>query len=138
MSQNARSKYPTSSPVIAVAGIAVNDQKEVLLIQRANPPSKGFWTFPGGKVEWGETLIEGLKREVKEETGLSIKNPKLLTTYEIIDSFHFVILDYVVEVDNGITTAGDDALDCKWIAIEELNNIPVTKGVIEILRKAGY
>ena len=138
MIQNARSKYPSSRPVLAVAGIAVNAQNEVLMVQRATEPAKGFWTYPGGKLEWGETLASGLQREFKEETGLDISSQKLLSTYEIINNNHYVILDYVVEVNDGKPVAGDDAADCKWIPIDQLGSIPITEGVMPMLKKAGY
>ena len=59
----------TGQPIPAVAAVMVRDGK-LLLIRRGAEPSKGKWSVPGGRVEFGETLVEAVKREVREETGL--------------------------------------------------------------------
>ena len=58
-------------PVAAVLGVIVHESR-VLLVRRSNPPDAGFWGFPGGKIEAGETLEQAAIREVKEETGLRV------------------------------------------------------------------
>lgn len=69
-------------PKLVVAAVVHNREKnKVLLLQRDENPGKGLWAFPGGHVERGDDLIETLKKEVKEETGLSVE------VMEIIDTF---------------------------------------------------
>ena len=58
-------------PVPAVLGI-IEHGKRILLVQRSNPPDAGFWGFPGGKIEPGETIVEAITREVQEETSLRV------------------------------------------------------------------
>ena len=59
-------------PQLAVSGAIFRDGK-VLLVRRARSPGKGFYSFPGGRVEFGESLHTALHREVDEETGLRIE-----------------------------------------------------------------
>ena len=64
-------EYP-DSPVLGVGAVIFNNEK-VLLVKRGKEPGYGKWSIPGGAVELGETLKEGLLREVKEETGLQVE-----------------------------------------------------------------
>ena len=60
--------------------ILVNKNREMLIIKRGKtaPSRPGYWDLPGGEVEYGENLSNGIIRETKEETGLEIKTPSLL------------------------------------------------------------
>ena len=125
-------------PVLAVSGVAINADQNILLIQRKNEPAKGLWTFPGGKVEPGETLAAALTREFKEETNLDIDAATLMTTSEAISpQHHFVILVYKIGSTRGSLSAGDDAQDAQWIALDELKILPTTESVPKVLVDAG-
>ena len=63
---------PASRPQLAVSAVIFRDGK-VLLVRRARSPGKGFYSLPGGRVEYGESLHTALAREVDEETGLKIE-----------------------------------------------------------------
>ncbi len=129
-------------PTVAVGGIVVVDD-HILLVSRANPPARGLWTVPGGKVEPGERLTEAVEREVMEETGLRVVCGPLIGWVERIgDGYHFVILDFratVVQgahpVDNGlpIATAGDDAGAVRWVALDRLNEMDIVPGLLQFL-----
>ena len=83
-------------PTLAVGGIVFNNQKQILLIQRNQPPAMGFWSIPGGKLEAGESLVEACQREIKEETGLDTRVKNIVAVVERrIEGFHYVIIDYL-------------------------------------------
>jgi 8-oxo-dGTP diphosphatase len=67
-------------PRLTVDGI-VRRANEILLVQRAFDPFKGFWALPGGFVEYGETVEEAVRREVAEETGLLVHPSGLAGVY---------------------------------------------------------
>jgi NADH pyrophosphatase NudC (nudix superfamily) len=61
--------------------ILENDEGQFLLVQRKYEPKKGMWDTPGGFVDLKETVVESLRREIKEELGLEIKEPKYFGNY---------------------------------------------------------
>jgi len=115
----------------------------VLLVQRGRDPMKGQWTLPGGVLEVGESLVEGVAREVREETGLEIE---VLELVELLDRihredgrvrFHYVIADYLCRVTGGELHAASDADAVRWTERAEWNSHsalkidPITTRVIE-------
>tara|TARA_X000001036_G_C20684194_1_gene806985 strand:+ start:114 stop:620 length:507 start_codon:yes stop_codon:yes gene_type:complete len=95
---------------------------EILLVQRAYDPGKGEWGLPGGFLELGETLIDGAKRELKEETNLDGEVVQILESCSHFNSIFGDILLLGLEIkinnwDNLI--AGDDALDARFFKIED-------------------
>lgn len=152
-----------SRPVAAVAAVMVQDGK-LLLIKRGVEPSRGKWSVPGGRVEFGETLIEAVKREVREETGLEIEVGPLAGVYDLVVqgsrfqaqgstdqeqtgpevthhssliTHHYVIVDYYATVVGGVLTPGDDAADARWVPLEELANYDLTEHLRERLEEMG-
>ncbi|OGI64366.1 hypothetical protein A2914_01880 [Candidatus Nomurabacteria bacterium RIFCSPLOWO2_01_FULL_41_21] len=95
------------------------------------------WDFPGGRINPGTSLLENLKREVMEETGLQIKGePNLITAQDIIRPHkHIVRLTYVGFAD-GEVMLSDEHLDFKWLTLSELKNLePMDKYFKEVLEK---
>jgi ADP-ribose pyrophosphatase YjhB (NUDIX family) len=72
-------------PLVGVGGVVV-DQNRVLLVRRATEPALGEWTIPGGLLEIGETLIAGVERELREETGITVRVLELIEALERIFS----------------------------------------------------
>lgn len=98
----------------------------VLLVERANNPYKGRWAFPGGFLDMDETTEECVKREVFEETGLSLSEVKQLLTASKVDRdprgrVLSVVYTSKVRVEECRVIAGDDAKNAKWF---RLSNIP--------------
>lgn len=139
-----RSSTPATGPVLAVGAIVTVDH-HLLLVTRANPPARGQWTIPGGRVEPGETLTDAVVREVAEETGLDVECGPLVGWVERIGTgFHFVIFDFradpigVATGLNGLApTAGDDAGDARWAPFDELPAIDLVPGLLDFLCEHG-
>lgn len=128
----------------------VIEQGKALLIRRGGEPLKGQWSIPGGTLEVGETLEEGTRRELEEETGLRVRVGELIEVFERIfrdendpqsretgrPRFHFVILDYLCERISGEVRAGGDVTDVAWVAEAELPTFHLTPTATRILKKA--
>lgn len=110
-------------PIVAVGGIVIDEAGRVLLIRRGKEPGFGQWTVPAGKVQFGETLVAALAREVFEETGLRVRVGPLVWTGEVLDAergIHFVVLDYRCEPLGGTLRAASDASQVRWVAADEI------------------
>jgi 8-oxo-dGTP diphosphatase len=130
------------SPLVGVGAVVV-DEGRVLLVRRGSEPLKGHWTLPGGVLEVGETLVEGVVREVREETGLLVEPIELVELLERIHReerrvrYHYVIADYLCRVTGGELRAASDADAVRWVERAEWNSHgalvldPVTVRVIE-------
>ncbi len=98
---------------------------KVLLVLRARDPFKHHWALPGGYVEWDESVEDSVRREVQEETGLSVKELDLVGVYSA-PSRHpkqTIAIAYRVEVTSSETPkAGDDAAETRWFSLRELPN----------------
>jgi ADP-ribose pyrophosphatase YjhB (NUDIX family) len=129
-----------SASVIACVGAVVKDSDgRLLLIKRGHEPGAGLWSLPGGRVEPGETDAEALVREMREETGLTVRPGPLIGRVRrpglggsVLD-----IRDYAATVIGGTLTAGDDAADARWAHADDLNALPLTAGLAEILTAWG-
>jgi 8-oxo-dGTP diphosphatase len=133
-------EYP-STPLCAVGAI-VSRSGRVLLVRRAHPPSQGLWAIPGGRVELGESLQEAAEREIKEETGLTIRAGKPVYTFDVIlrdeagrVQFHYVIVDVLADYVSGSVCAADDAYEARWVAPSELKELAVNQTTLEALRQ---
>ena len=131
-------QYPR--PAIGVSAIVFDQGERVLLIRRGKPPSAGFWHFPGGKLEAGESLLEGVAREVKEETGLDVSiGPIMAVVERRQEGFHYVIVDFLARLADPARIAikpADDACDAAWVAENELGKYLVAEGLLPILVRA--
>ena len=129
-----------SAPVVAVGGVVIAGDvtgPTVLLIRRGKPPRLGGWSLPGGRVERGERLLTAVRREVAEETGLVVRPGPLIEVVELIDdAHHYVVLDYLCEIEGGTLRAGDDATDAMFVAISSLSSVGVTDAVRRVVASA--
>ena len=105
---------------------------------------------PGGSLELGETLVEGVARELLEETGIEVRVGAMIEIFERIFSdtparvvdgverprYHFVIVDYLCERISGEARAGGDAVEVAWTREEELEGFGMTETAMRVLRKA--
>jgi 8-oxo-dGTP diphosphatase len=130
------------TPLVGVGAVIVQEGR-VLLVQRGREPLKGHWSLPGGMVELGESLLAGVIREVKEETGLLVEPVELIELLDRIHRqgervrYHYVIADYLCRVTGGDLKAASDADAVRWVERAEWNSHsalvldPITVRVIE-------
>jgi 8-oxo-dGTP diphosphatase len=122
-----------------VGGIVFNNQDQVLIIRRNQPPAMGLWSIPGGKLEAGESLADACKREIKEETGLETEIKNIVAVVERrIEGFHYVIIDYLAllaDQADPLPIAQSDVSEAKWINLEQLNDYELVIGLAEIIMR---
>ncbi|MCR5313592.1 MAG: NUDIX hydrolase [Bacteroidaceae bacterium] len=133
-------KYPHAALTTdAVVFAFKNNKLHVLLIERGNEPCKGKWAFPGGFLEMDETLEEGCKRELLEETGVDDIHVEELKSFSTVDRdprervVTVAFLAFIRHQDVHVV-AGDDAAKAKWFAVDELPKLAFDHE--EILREA--
>jgi len=131
------------APLVGVGAVVV-DEGRVLLVRRGREPLKGQWSLPGGLLELGESLTDGVSREVREETGLIVEPIELIELLDRIHHqekrvrYHYVIADYLCRVKGGTLQAGSDADDVRWAERAEWNSHsalkldPITVRIIEL------
>jgi ADP-ribose pyrophosphatase YjhB (NUDIX family) len=134
-------EYP-KRPLVGVGGVVISDGR-ALLIRRGSPPLERQWSIPGGMLEVGETLLEGVRRELVEETGVEVRVLDLIEVFERINldgdgkaRYHFVVLDYLCERLRGEPRAGSDVTDVAWAAPEELAQYSLTETATRVILKA--
>jgi 8-oxo-dGTP diphosphatase len=136
-----RHEYP-ERPVIGVGGVVIRNGR-ALLIKRGHPPLQGEWSIPGGTLELCETLLEGVQRELHEETGIEVRVLDLIEVFERVfrddagrAQYHFVILDYLCEAVSGEARAGSDVTDAAWVAEADLERYSLTPTATRVIRRA--
>lgn len=125
-------------PEVAVLAITVQDG-QALLVQRKNPPDAGLWGFPGGRVEFGETLQDAATRELLEETGIAAEAGPVIGHLENIkEGFHYLLFGVLCTKPTGRPVADDDALQAEWVDIEEIESglRPLSEHVASTCRAA--
>jgi 8-oxo-dGTP diphosphatase len=116
-----------------------------VLIRRGQAPRRGEWSIPGGKLEWGESVREGLLREVREETALTVEITSLI---DVVDSVardeagavlhHYVLIDFSARHIAGELLAGADAAEARWVAFAALGEYSLwteTRRIIETAQR---
>ncbi len=120
-------------PEPTVGALIFNDEDQLLLVKTHK--WKGKYTIPGGHVELGERLVEALRREVFEETGLELVHGEFLCHQEFIydDTFwekrHFIFFDFVCRVRGGSVNLNDEAQEFAWVDLSRVDDYPVDKYV---------
>jgi 8-oxo-dGTP diphosphatase len=127
-------------PIVGVGGVVVQDGR-ALIVKRAHEPRKGEWSLPGGIVELGETLVEAVCREIKEETGLDVEVGEVVEVFDRVHrldgriQYHFVIVDYLCRPTGGTLCAADDAEDAAWVTSDEIDRYGVNEFAARVIRR---
>jgi ADP-ribose pyrophosphatase YjhB (NUDIX family) len=131
-----------SHPQFAVSAAIFRDGK-VLLVRRARSPAKGFYSLPGGRVEFGESLHAALLREIDEETGLGIEIVGLAGWREVLPSTggsgHYLIMSFAARWTAREPQLNDELDDFRWISPEDiggLGDLKMTGGLDEVIQSA--
>jgi 8-oxo-dGTP diphosphatase len=129
-------------PQLAVSA-AIFREGKVLLVRRARSPAKGFYSLPGGRVEFGESLHQALTREVDEETGLGIEIAGLAGWREVLPSTggagHYLIMSFAARWVAREPVLNDELDDFRWLApdaLGSLGDLKLTGGLEEIIQYA--
>ena len=133
-------EYPPA-PIVGVGAI-IRHQDRLVLIRRDQEPARGYWTFPGGAVELGESLEDAVRREVLEETGLYVQLGDVAAVIDHVARdevgavrYHFVIVDYHARPVGGTLQPGSDVSDARWATLEDLDGLQMTEKAAALARE---
>ena len=133
-------EYP-ERPIVGVGGVII-DRGQVVLIRRRFEPLAGQWSLPGGTLELGETLEEGVAREMVEETGLEVAVGPVVEVFDRImfDAerrirYHFVLVDYLCRPVGGTLQSGSDVDAARLAGPDEIDQYGLTEKALGVVRR---
>lgn len=119
--------------IMVAVGAVIQDERQRVLLVKHRPKREGFWQgkwiCPGGKLERGESIEHGIRREVREETNLEIRLTAPLVPFERIvksdgeTELHVVYIDYMAEKTGGELRPDSDVGEALWFGLNELPGI---------------
>lgn len=127
-------------PPVPAVGVVCLRGSDVLLIRRGKTPRQGEWSLPGGRIEPGERAVEAALRELREETGVEAVITGLI---DVVDGLfpkagrHYVLIDYAARWVSGEPSAGDDALEARFVALDEVETLIDWSETLRIIRMAA-
>jgi 8-oxo-dGTP diphosphatase len=134
-------EYP-AHPRVGVGAVILHEGR-VLLVRRGGAPSAGRWSLPGGLVELGETTVEAVQREIAEECGVAIRVAGVAGVLDRVVRdgdgrvrYHYVLVDYLAYPESDAVRAGSDAAECRWVDVEHVEDLEVTEGLVDMIRRA--
>jgi ADP-ribose pyrophosphatase YjhB (NUDIX family) len=126
--------------------VVLDEDKRVLLVRRGQEPLLGEWSLPGGALELGERLEDGVRREVSEETGLEVEPVEIVAVFDHISlddlaqvRFHYVLVDYRCRLLGGRLASATDATEARWASWNELTGhgaLAIRPFTLSVIRKA--
>ncbi len=130
-------------PIATVGALIFNDQRQVLMIRTHK--WSDLWGIPGGKIRYGESSVEALRRELKEETNLDIGDIEFVLVQDCIHSKefyrreHFILLNYTCDCPGDQRVKlNEEAKEFRWVPMEEASSMPLnqpTRRLIEAVMR---
>ncbi len=134
-------EYPPR-PIVGI-GVVVLKGDRVLLIRRGKPPNAGSWSLPGGAQELGETVEQAARRELLEETGVTVGLLELLAVIDNIRPdpagrvrYHYTIIDFAAPWVAGEPQAGSDAGAAEWAPLDRLEPYALWDQAVRVIASA--
>ena len=131
----AEQQYPEPT----VGALIFNPQGQLFLM--SSHKWKGKYVIPGGHIELGETMVEALRREIKEETSLDIHDIEFVCFQEFIhdDRFwqhrHYIFFDFAAQTDSTDVVLNHEAQEYTWVALDEVFDLPVDPYTANVIRQ---
>ena len=135
------------SDIMVAVGAIIEDNKGRILLVKHVPARGGLWQdkwiCPGGKLEEGETIEEGIKREVKEETGLEIELIRPLVPFDRIvkednrTMLHVIYIDYMARFVGGELKPDSDVGEGCWVERTDLHKLDLHNDTVRLFKIAG-
>ena len=137
-----------NAPIAGVGAVVLDADERILLVRRGHEPLLGEWSIPGGALELGERLEDGVRREVREETGLDVTPEEIVAVFDHISHagddpervrFHYVLVDYRCRVAGGTLRSATDVTEARWASWNELTGhsaLAVRPFTLSVIRKA--
>ncbi len=127
----------------AAVSAAIFREDRILFVQRGRPPAAGLWSLPGGHIEPGELALDAVRRELREETGITAKIMDLAGIRDVVQQndrgvvlFHRVIIVFCGFWQTGEARAGGDARAVIWQDKARVGELALTDGLEEMIGKA--
>ena len=127
------------SPKVGIGVIVYNKENKILFIKRKGKHGHGEWSFPGGKLDFGESFEECARREVLQEVGIEISNPEFVdVTNDLFPDhdLHFITIFMKSNHVSGDPTnlEPDKCFEVKWSTLEEISKEPIFTPITNLLK----
>ena len=120
---------PTAKHWVSVAGVVIDDHNRALMIQRHD---NHHWEPPGGVLETGETITDGLKREVREETGFDVEPITLTGVYKNMTR-GIIALVFRCKITGGELAINDEVVAFRWASETDIHALATEAYAVRVL-----